>query len=80
MIWARKNAVDEFMLSFLPRVAYILNVTREIDNFFPGTFSYHNIRVYDEEATDLLAHWNDTYNFIVKAKWVLSGIENMSMI
>ncbi|XP_041792701.1 protein phosphatase Slingshot homolog 1 isoform X2 [Chelmon rostratus] len=49
-------------------VAYILNVTREIDNFFPGTFSYHNIRVYDEDATDLLAHWNDTYNFIVKAK------------
>ncbi|XP_076007255.1 protein phosphatase Slingshot homolog 1 isoform X2 [Genypterus blacodes] len=49
-------------------VAYILNVTREIDNFFPGTFSYHNIRVYDEEATDLLAHWNDTYNFIMKAK------------
>uniref|UniRef100_A0A8C4GZC9 Protein phosphatase Slingshot homolog 1 n=1 Tax=Dicentrarchus labrax TaxID=13489 RepID=A0A8C4GZC9_DICLA len=49
-------------------VGYILNVTREIDNFFPGTFSYHNIRVYDEDATDLLAHWNDTYNFIVKAK------------
>uniref|UniRef100_A0A673CSF7 Protein phosphatase Slingshot homolog 1 n=1 Tax=Sphaeramia orbicularis TaxID=375764 RepID=A0A673CSF7_9TELE len=49
-------------------VGYILNVTREIDNFFPGTFSYHNIRVYDEETTDLLAHWNDTYNFIVKAK------------
>ncbi|KAM6964959.1 protein phosphatase Slingshot homolog 1 [Aplochiton taeniatus] len=49
-------------------VGYILNVTREIDNFFPGTFSYHNIRVYDEEATDLLAHWNETYNFIVKAK------------
>ncbi|XP_049619530.1 protein phosphatase Slingshot homolog 1 isoform X1 [Syngnathus scovelli] len=49
-------------------VGYILNVTREIDNFFPGTFHYHNIRVYDEEATDLLAHWNDTYNFIVKAK------------
>ncbi|XP_006640402.2 protein phosphatase Slingshot homolog 1 isoform X2 [Lepisosteus oculatus] len=49
-------------------VGYILNVTREIDNFFPGMFSYHNIRVYDDEATDLLAHWNDTYNFIVKAK------------
>ncbi|CAJ1068290.1 protein phosphatase Slingshot homolog 1 isoform X2 [Xyrichtys novacula] len=49
-------------------VSYILNVTREIDNFFPGTFNYHNIRVYDEDATDLLAHWNDTYNFIVKAK------------
>ena len=50
------------------RVGYILNVTREIDNFFPGMFSYHNVRVYDEDATDLLAHWNDTYNFIVKAK------------
>ncbi|XP_072288638.1 protein phosphatase Slingshot homolog 1 isoform X2 [Eucyclogobius newberryi] len=49
-------------------VGYILNVTREIDNFFPGTFNYHNIRVYDEDSTDLLAHWNDTYNFIVKAK------------
>uniref|UniRef100_A0A8C3APZ9 Protein phosphatase Slingshot homolog 1 n=1 Tax=Cyclopterus lumpus TaxID=8103 RepID=A0A8C3APZ9_CYCLU len=49
-------------------VGYILNITREIDNFFPGTFSYHNIRVYDEDATDLLAHWNETYNFIVKAK------------
>ncbi|XP_058473890.1 protein phosphatase Slingshot homolog 1 isoform X1 [Solea solea] len=49
-------------------VGYILNVTREIDNFFPGMFSYHNVRVYDEDATDLLAHWNDTYNFIVKAR------------
>ena len=26
------------------RVGYILNITREIDNFFPGTFHYHNIR------------------------------------
>ncbi|KAM3661193.1 protein phosphatase Slingshot homolog 2 isoform 2-T2 [Ammospiza maritima maritima] len=49
-------------------VRYILNVTREIDNFFPGLFEYHNIRVYDEEATDLLAYWNDTYKFISKAK------------
>ncbi|KAM4052875.1 protein phosphatase Slingshot homolog 1 isoform 2-T2 [Anomaloglossus baeobatrachus] len=49
-------------------VGYILNVTREIDNFFPGLFAYHNIRVYDEESTDLLSHWNDAYNFINKAK------------
>ncbi|KAM6933740.1 uncharacterized protein ssh2a [Xenentodon cancila] len=49
-------------------VRYILNVTREIDNFFPGTFEYHNIRVYDEEATNLLEYWNDTYKFITKAK------------
>ncbi|MGH0183547.1 UNVERIFIED_CONTAM: hypothetical protein FKN15_012575 [Acipenser sinensis] len=49
-------------------IHYILNVTREIDNFFPGVFEYHNIRVYDEEATDLLAYWNDTFKFISKAK------------
>ncbi|KAI4889353.1 hypothetical protein NFI96_010281 [Prochilodus magdalenae] len=49
-------------------VGYILNVTREIDNFFPGMFCYHNVRVYDDETTDLLAHWNETYNFIIKAK------------
>ncbi|XP_077064370.1 protein phosphatase Slingshot homolog 2 isoform X2 [Siphateles boraxobius] len=49
-------------------VRYILNVTREIDNFFPGFFEYHNIRVYDEEATNLLEYWNDTFKFISKAK------------
>ncbi|XP_067866550.1 protein phosphatase Slingshot homolog 2 isoform X3 [Heterodontus francisci] len=49
-------------------IRYILNITREIDNFFPGIFEYYNIRVYDEEATDLLAYWNDTYKFISKAK------------
>uniref|UniRef100_A0A7N6BBQ0 protein-serine/threonine phosphatase n=1 Tax=Anabas testudineus TaxID=64144 RepID=A0A7N6BBQ0_ANATE len=49
-------------------VQYILNVTREIDNFFPGVFEYHNIRVYDEEATDLLAYWNETYKFISRAR------------
>lgn len=52
----------------LSRVGYILNVTREIDNFFPGMFEYHNIRVYDEEATNLLEYWNETFKFITKAK------------
>uniref|UniRef100_A0A665T6P8 protein-serine/threonine phosphatase n=1 Tax=Echeneis naucrates TaxID=173247 RepID=A0A665T6P8_ECHNA len=49
-------------------VGYILNVTREIDNFFPESFTYMNIRVYDVEATDLLSHWTDTYNFIDMAR------------
>ncbi|XP_068616138.1 protein phosphatase Slingshot homolog 2-like [Brachionichthys hirsutus] len=49
-------------------VHFILNVTREIDNFFPGMFEYQNIRVYDEEATNLLEYWNQTYEFISKAK------------
>ncbi|KAM7417712.1 hypothetical protein PAMA_017383 [Pampus argenteus] len=49
-------------------VGYILNVTREIDNFFPESFTYMNIRVYDVEATDLLTHWPDTFNFISTAR------------
>lgn len=50
------------------RVGHILNVTREIDNFFPGTFDYLNVRVYDDEKTDLLKHWDDTFKYITKAK------------
>ncbi|XP_076595297.1 protein phosphatase Slingshot homolog 3 [Chaetodon auriga] len=49
-------------------VGYILNVTREIDNFFPESFTYMNIRVYDVESSDLLSHWTDTYNFINTAR------------
>uniref|UniRef100_A0A3B4WGE4 protein-serine/threonine phosphatase n=1 Tax=Seriola lalandi dorsalis TaxID=1841481 RepID=A0A3B4WGE4_SERLL len=49
-------------------IGYILNVTREIDNFFPESFTYMNIRVYDVEATDLLPHWTDTYTFIDQAR------------
>ncbi|XP_037531229.1 protein phosphatase Slingshot homolog 3 [Nematolebias whitei] len=49
-------------------VGYILNVTREIDNFFPESFTYMNVRVYDVESTDLLPHWSDTYNFINTAR------------
>lgn len=50
------------------RVRHILNVTREIDNFFPGMFDYLNIRVYDDEKTDLLKHWDNTYKYINKAR------------
>ncbi|XP_059371773.1 protein phosphatase Slingshot homolog 3 isoform X2 [Carassius carassius] len=49
-------------------VGYILNVTKEIDNFFPESFTYMNIRVYDVEATDLLSYWNNTYMFISEAR------------
>ncbi|CAH1403900.1 unnamed protein product [Nezara viridula] len=50
------------------KVCHILNVTREIDNFFPGMFDYLNIRVYDDEKTDLLKHWDNTFKYISKAK------------
>ncbi|KAJ7344148.1 hypothetical protein JRQ81_000098 [Phrynocephalus forsythii] len=50
------------------RVTHILNVTREIDNFFPDQFTYMNVRLYDEEASQLLPHWTDTYGFISDAR------------
>jgi protein phosphatase slingshot len=43
-------------------------VTREIDNFFPGMFDYFNVRVYDDEKTDLLKHWDNTFKYIQRAK------------
>ncbi|ETN67858.1 slingshot dual specificity phosphatase [Anopheles darlingi] len=49
-------------------VRHILNVTREIDNFFPGQFNYYNVRVYDDEKTDLLRHWDNTFKYILRAK------------
>ncbi|XP_075032490.1 protein phosphatase Slingshot homolog 3 [Mixophyes fleayi] len=50
------------------KVTHILNVTREIDNFFPETFTYLNIRVLDEESTNLLQYWKETHHFISSAK------------
>lgn len=49
-------------------VSHIVNVTREIDNFFPESLKYLNVRVYDEETTDLLSHWKETYRFISNAR------------
>lgn len=48
-------------------IGHILNVTREIDNFFPDQFDYLNIRVYDDEATELLKHWDRTFKYIRRA-------------
>ena len=48
-------------------IGHILNVTREIDNFFPAQFDYLNVRVYDDEATELLKHWDRTFKYIRRA-------------
>uniref|UniRef100_A0A8D2LT12 Protein phosphatase Slingshot homolog 1 n=1 Tax=Varanus komodoensis TaxID=61221 RepID=A0A8D2LT12_VARKO len=50
------------------RVTHILNVTREIDNFFPEHFTYMNVRLYDEENSQLLPYWKETYSFISSAR------------
>ncbi|XP_051001772.1 protein phosphatase Slingshot homolog 3 isoform X2 [Acomys russatus] len=50
------------------RVSHILNMAREIDNFFPELFTYHNVRVWDEESAQLLPHWKETHHFIEDAR------------
>ena len=53
---------------FFSSIGYILNVTREIANFFQGMFNYKNIRLYDKESSELLRHWDSTYRFIQRAR------------
>ena len=50
------------------RVAYIMNISREIDNFFPGILHYYNIKEWDSEETDLLKYWENTHKFISKVR------------
>ncbi|KAM4846020.1 protein phosphatase Slingshot homolog 3 isoform 2-T2 [Thomomys bottae] len=50
------------------RVSHILNMAREIDNFYPERFTYHNVRLWDEESAQLLPHWKETHNFIEEAR------------
>ena len=49
-------------------VGFILNVTQEIDNFFPEDFEYKNVRLHDIPSSSLSPFFNDTYAFIEKAK------------
>ncbi|GMS86707.1 hypothetical protein PENTCL1PPCAC_8882, partial [Pristionchus entomophagus] len=49
-------------------VGYILNMTQEVDNFFPHRFVYRKVWVDDEAGTPLLSHWNATNKFIKTAK------------
>lgn len=51
------------------RVSHILNMAREIDNFYPERFTYHNVRLWDEESEQLLPHWKETHRFVEAARW-----------
>lgn len=50
------------------RVSHILNMAREIDNFYPERFTYHNVRLWDEESAQLLPHWKETHCFVEAAR------------
>eukprot|EP00731_Ephydatia_muelleri_P035464 Em0126g7a len=47
---------------------WFVNVTREIDNFYPEVFTYFNVRLYDLPDSELMKHWDKTYQFIKTAK------------
>ncbi|CAF1650639.1 unnamed protein product, partial [Adineta ricciae] len=49
-------------------IGYVLNVSCEIENFFPEHFQYLNIRVHDHDNVDLLKEWERTYRFMKEAK------------
>lgn len=46
-------------------------MAREIDNFYPERFTYHNVRLWDEESAQLLPHWKETHRFVEAARWGL---------
>lgn len=49
-------------------IGYIINITKEIDNFFPDVFHYYNVPLYDVESSDLMTYWEDTHKFINEAR------------
>ncbi|XP_017712601.1 PREDICTED: protein phosphatase Slingshot homolog 3 isoform X1 [Rhinopithecus bieti] len=59
---------NSLALGFWDRVTHILNMAREIDNFYPERFTYHNVRLWDEESAQLLPHWKETHRFIEAAR------------
>jgi protein-tyrosine phosphatase len=50
------------------QVTHILNVSSEVDNFFPDTFKYLNVRVLDVNETELVKEFDRTNRFIAEAK------------
>uniref|UniRef100_A0A6G3MGC9 Protein phosphatase Slingshot homolog 3 (Trinotate prediction) n=1 Tax=Henneguya salminicola TaxID=69463 RepID=A0A6G3MGC9_HENSL len=48
----------------------ILNVTSEINNFFPGVFEYYNICVLDRPEVEIINYFDEAYRFIEKARFI----------
>lgn len=48
-------------------IGFILNVSNEIDNFFPADFHYMNVKVDDVDEAQLIREWDKTFRFIATA-------------
>ena len=53
---------------FCFRIGFVLNVTDDIDNFYPAQFQYYNVRVQDVPEEDLLPYWDQTFRLIEEAR------------
>ena len=62
---ATKLQID---LHFCFSIGFILNITDDMDNFYPGEFDYHNVRVQDIPEEDLLPYWDQTFRLIEEAR------------
>ena len=65
------DRVVNFITLFYYSIQYILNISKEIDNFFPGILHYYNIKEWDSEETDMLKYWENTHKYINKVRYVL---------
>ena len=62
------NTYFMFNYCLIPGVTHILNVSRDIENFFEKNFQYLRVDVLDRPDQNLLEYWQETYNFIKSCK------------
>jgi protein phosphatase slingshot len=62
------------MKVFVFSIGYILNISSEVDNFYPTHFQYLKIFVNDEPNTSLLMHWQRTSEYIKSVKEQKSAV------
>eukprot|EP01134_Creolimax_fragrantissima_P002435 CFRG2435T1 len=56
------------------KVGFVLNMAIEIDNFYPDTFRYCHIRVWDEAEADIYPFLDEAVDFIKEAKQTKSRV------
>lgn len=59
------NAACFYQLKTL-NIGLILNVTKEITNYYPDEFVYHKFRIYDDNKENINSYLDDAYQTIIK--------------
>ena len=49
-------------------IGYILNITKEISNYYPDEFEYFNIKIMDHNGQSVEKHFSDILDFISKSQ------------